>query len=134
MRKTFETNANGEVLRYTNSAAGDLLSLTDGKSQTSRWKYDAYGRVTNKLDQAGTLILTYQYDPESRLTNRWSKQMGNTGYKYDAVGNLTNVVYPSGTTSVKFRYDWLNRLTNMNDAIGTTVFSYYPGGQLATEE
>ena len=57
-RKTFETNANGEVLRYTNDAAGDLLSLTDGKFQTTRWNYDQYGRVTNKLDQAGSVILT----------------------------------------------------------------------------
>jgi len=28
-RRTFETNANAELLRYTNNAAGDLLSLTD---------------------------------------------------------------------------------------------------------
>ncbi len=53
MRKTLETNANGEVLRYTNNAASDLLSLTDGKNQTTRWKYDLFGRMTNKLDQAG---------------------------------------------------------------------------------
>src|ERR1019366_7388957 len=46
MRKTFETNGNGEVIRYTNNAAGDLLSLTDGKNQTTLWNYDTYGRVT----------------------------------------------------------------------------------------
>ena len=30
-----------------------LLSLTDGKNQTTRLVYDEYGRVTNKIDQAG---------------------------------------------------------------------------------
>jgi YD repeat-containing protein len=60
MRKTWETNANNEIIRYTNNAAGDLLSLTDGKNQTTKWNYDEYGRVTNKLDQVGTEILRYK--------------------------------------------------------------------------
>jgi YD repeat-containing protein len=42
------------VLRFTNSAAGDLLSLTDGKNQTTRWSYDEYGRVINKHRTAAT--------------------------------------------------------------------------------
>jgi len=82
-RKTFETNANAEVLRYTNSPSGDLLSLTDVKNQTTRWNYDEYGRATNKLDQAGTEILRYKYDADNRLTNRWSIEKGNTYYAYD---------------------------------------------------
>jgi YD repeat-containing protein len=75
-----ETNANGEILRYTNSAAGDLLNLTDGENQTTRWKYDANGRDTNKLDQAGTEILRYTYDAGSRLATRWSAAKGTTQY------------------------------------------------------
>ena len=47
LRKTFETNANTEVVRFTNSAAGDLLSLTAGKNQTTRWSYDQYGRAVS---------------------------------------------------------------------------------------
>jgi YD repeat-containing protein len=75
-QKIAETNANNEVIRYTNNAAGDLLSLTDGKNQTTKWNYDAYGRVTNKLDQAGAEILRYTYDADSRLSNRWSVAQG----------------------------------------------------------
>jgi YD repeat-containing protein len=30
-RLTYVTNANNELLKFTNSAAGDLVSLTDGK-------------------------------------------------------------------------------------------------------
>ena len=132
-RKTFETNANGEVLRYTNNAAGDLLSLTDGKLQTTRWTYDQYGRVTNKLDQVGTVILKYAYDPDNRLTNRWSAAKGNTAYAYDFVGNLTNINYPA-SPDVTLQYDWLNRLTNMVDAAGTTKYTYTAGNQLLTED
>ena len=132
-RKTFETNANTEVLRFTNSVAGDLLSLTDGKNQTTRWTYDQYGSVTNKLDQAGSEILRYKYDAESRLTNRWSAAKGNTGYAYDFVGNLTNINYPT-SPDVTLQYDWLNRLTNMVDSAGTTKYTYTMGNQLLSED
>ena len=132
-RKIVETNANLEIIRYTNNAASDLLSLTDGKLQTTKWNYDEYGRVTNKLDQAGTEILRYEYDPDNRLTNRWSKAKGETKYAYDPVGNLTNIDYPT-SLDVSFSYDSLNRVTNMTDAAGTTKYTYTGGNQVRTEE
>jgi YD repeat-containing protein len=36
----------------------------------------------------------YAYDPDSRLTNRWSAAKTNTVYGYDPAGNLTNISYP----------------------------------------
>lgn len=132
-RKVFETNANNELIRYTNNPAGDLLSLTDGKNQTTRWNYDEHGRVTNKLDQLGVEILRYQYDQNSHLTNRWSVAKGNTGYTYDPVGDLTNINNPS-SHDVAFAYDPLNRLTNMVDAVGTSAYTYTLGNQLLTED
>jgi len=132
-RKTFETNGNNELIRYTNNAAGDLLALTDGKVQTTRWNYDEFGRLTNKLDQAGVEILRYKYDADDRLTNRWSKAKGDTVYGYDAVGNLTSVNYPS-SPDITRQYDWLNRVTNMVDAAGTTKYTYTMAGRLLTED
>ncbi|HEY5915235.1 MAG TPA: hypothetical protein VJA21_31970, partial [Verrucomicrobiae bacterium] len=132
-RKTSEVNANNETNTFTYNAAGDLLTLTDGKGHTTTWGYDIYGRVTNKLDQTGTQILAYAYDPESRLTNRWSVAKGNTAYSYDAVGNLTNIAYPV-SPRVQFVYDALNHVTTMVDAAGTTAYGYTSGGQLWTED
>ncbi len=132
-RKTFETNANNQLIRYTNNAAGDLLSLTDGKNQTTRWNYDHYGRVTNKLDQAGVQILVYSYDADDRLLSRWSAAKGTTYYTNDAVGNVIFINYPS-SPDVTLRYDWLNRVTNMVDGVGTTLYTYTGGGQLFTED
>jgi RHS repeat-associated protein len=132
-RKTFETNANGEVLKYTYNPAGDLLTLTDGKNQVTTWTPDQFGRVTNKIDQAGAVVLKYTYDAENRLSSRWSAEKGTTYYTNDPVGNLTFVKYPV-SPSVSFQYDPLNRVTNMVDAVGTTVYSYTSGGQLFTED
>jgi RHS repeat-associated protein len=132
-RKLYETNANSEVLQFTYNAAGDLLTLKDGKNQQTTWSYDVYGRVTNKLDQASVEILRYQYDADNRLTNRWSKAKGNTKYTYDSVGNVTFVDYPA-STDITFRYDALSRLTNMIDAVGTSYFTYTSAGNLLTED
>jgi YD repeat-containing protein len=105
----------------------------DAKGQVTRWNYDEYGRVTNKLDQAGAVILRYNYDAEGRLTNRWSAAKTNTFYMYDPVGNLTNINYEV-SPDVSLRYDELNRLTRMVDASGTSTYTYTAGNQLRTED
>jgi RHS repeat-associated protein len=134
-RIMFETNANNEMLQFTYNPSDEMLTLTDGKNQTTSWSYDFYGRVTNKVDAASNLLLVYQYDQLNRLTNRWSIAKGNTAFAYDAIGNLTSVAYLSGNTSnVVYNYDALNRLTNMADGLGSTVFTWTDGSQLASED
>jgi RHS repeat-associated protein len=132
-RLQYQTNANNEVLQFTYNPADEILTLTDGKNQTTAWHYNEFGWVTNKLDQSNTEILRYTYDPLGRLTNRWSAAKGNTKYAYDSIGNLLTINYPlSGT--INYSYDSLNRLTNMIDAVGTTAFTYSGSGQLLTED
>jgi RHS repeat-associated protein len=121
---------------FTYDGAGDRLSLTDGKNQTTTWTYDAYGNVSNKVDAANNLIFIYKYDPDNRLTNRWSAAKGTTVYRYNAAGSLTNIDYSGGTVtmpSVYLAYDILNRLTNMVDAVGTTVYGYDSVSELLSE-
>ena len=38
-RKTGETNADSQTIAYGYDSASDLLSLTDGKNQTTKWAY-----------------------------------------------------------------------------------------------
>ena len=109
-----------------------MLSLTDGQSHLTKWNYDEYGRVTNKVDAANITNFVYNYDANDRLTNRTDSLTRQTTYKFDAVGNVTNMIYPGFTN--KYTYDALNRLTNMVDAVGTTVFGYDANGLLGSED
>jgi RHS repeat-associated protein len=131
-RKIAETNALGFVTRYAYDEAGDKTALTDQNGNITSWGYDIYGRATNRVDATGTTILTYEYDADNRLTNRWSLARENTKYAYDAVGNLTSVTYPL-SPSLTFSFNAVNWMTQMSDGIGTTTFTYTQVGQLASE-
>lgn len=128
-RKTNETCVGVTTNQFAYNGAGDLLSLTDGKNQTTKWGYDAFGQVTNKVDAANNTDFAYQYDNDNRLTNRWTPAKGATVYRYDSVGNLTNVVYPV-SSNISLAYDADSRLTNMVDGIGRTAYGYDQVGQL----
>lgn len=132
-RKTFATNANGELMQFQYSPAGDLTNLVDGKNQSTKWGYDAFGRATNKVDNLGNTLFLYIYDADNRLTNRWTPAKGTTVYAYDRVGNLTNVTYPVNAP-LTIGYDPLNRLISMVDGIGSTYYSYDAAGQLLSED
>ena len=126
-RKIAETNANGEITQYGYSPASDVLTLTDGKKQVTRWAYDLFGMVSNKVDAGNSRILVYHYDGVNRLTNRWSATRGNTYYTNELVGNLTRVT-DTLSPSISLAYDGLNRLTNMVDASGATVYQHDVNG------
>jgi YD repeat-containing protein len=128
-----QTNANQELLQFTYNPADQLLTLKDGKQQTTSWEYDAEGRVTSKVDAASAEMFRYQYDPAGRLTNRWQAGNISTTYRYDRVGNLTNVDYPA-SSDIELYYDPLNRLTSMEDGVGSTTFTWTDGNQLAGED
>jgi len=132
IRKTNEVAVGIHTNKFTYNASSDLLTLKDGKDQTTTWNYDEFGRVTNKLD-AVREIFRCRYDPNSRLTNRWTAEKGTTVYRYDPVGNLTNVDYAI-SADISLQYDVLNRLTNMVDAVGVTQYGYDAVGQLLSED
>jgi RHS repeat-associated protein len=133
-RKTGETVVGIATTTFIYNGADDLTELRDGKTQKTTWSYDSYGRTAAKYDDKGTNVLAYLYNANGGLTNRWSKQKGSTEYRYDGVGNLTVVNYPT-TADLAFTYDALNRVTQeARSGVLTTLYTYAPGGQLASEE
>ena len=107
-RKTNEIQVGVFTNRFTWTPAGDLATLSDGKGNTTTWKYDTEGRVTEKWYQGqSTADLLYWYNANGWVTTRFTRTgTGSntngytTAYSYDALGNLTQINYPAGTASV----------------------------------
>ena len=126
---------------FTYLPAGDLQFLNDGRTNRTEWRYDAFGRMTEKWYQGQTNAdLVYSYDRLGRLTNRFSRTANpgtagyDTTYAYDRGGSLTNVSSPgySGNVARTYAYDALGRMTNMTDAVGNTTYAYsLPGNGLS---
>ncbi|MFO1513342.1 MAG: hypothetical protein U1F83_10590 [Verrucomicrobiota bacterium] len=60
------------------------------------------------MDAGSTKIFRYLFDPNGRLTNRWTAAKGNTVYRYDLPGNLTHVDY-AVSPDLTMPYDALSR-------------------------
>ncbi|MBI3867780.1 MAG: RHS repeat-associated core domain-containing protein [Verrucomicrobia bacterium] len=137
-----------EVTAFTYTAAGDLENLTDTGNHTTRWEYDAFGRVSRKfLDYTGATIQAAQYVYQDLLVNDpnygWKVQAtlpSNSGvktitYNFGKTGDLKLIDYPN-SPDVTFSYSDNHQLLSMVDgASGTTGFSYDPTtGLLASED
>ena len=124
-----------QTTTYQYKPSGDLWKLTDPANHTTEWNYDTEGRLDWKKDQAGTTVLTYDWDANGNLTNRWSIAKGNTSYVYDDENKLTNINYSgSGASNVTYNYNEDDELVSMIDGIGTTTFTYKGTGQLESED
>lgn len=79
-RLTRATYADGTVETYVyddgQNALGRLSSIADASGMV-RWSYDLHGRIVEKRQETGGLVLI-------------------TGYGYDAFGRLSSMTYPSG--------------------------------------
>lgn len=131
-RKTNEILVGIATNRFTYGPADDLLSLTDGRGLTKTWSYLLGGRVRRKYDQNNLLVLQDVFI-QGIHRQHYTAAKGTTVYNYDAAGNLTNINYPGTVIDVTLQYDALNRMTNMIDGVGTTAFTYWPGGRLQSE-
>jgi len=142
--KTNEIKVGLSSTAFLYNGAGDLRYLHDGNNKRTEWRYDTFGRVSEKwYDSQLTADLVYSYDLIGRVTNRLTRTAAtggsgttsyNTGYGYDANHNLTSVTYGNGSPALGFVYDTLNQLSSDSVAGGiANTYTYAPRGGLATE-
>lgn len=117
------------VTRFDWCLCGDLKSIIDPLGQTTRWFHDVQGRVTAKQFADGSRI-EFGYETTTSRISTIKNERGQTRrYYYEYDDNLLAIQYadPQVTPNVIYTYDTnYNRLSSMDDAIGTTYFSYNP--------
>ncbi|MBD2365063.1 tandem-95 repeat protein [Anabaena minutissima FACHB-250] len=148
----------GQQLRYTYDAIGNLVGVTDvGNNLTQfeylpdqnrphylegiidplnrpvmRNQYDPQGRVIGTRDANGQAI-TFTYDPANQLQNVTDPLGNTTTYIYDPAGNIVQQINPDGGI-IQRTYDSRNRIVTEIDPLGHTFTYTYDNGDRITSE
>ena len=136
-------DALGRTLQMEWCKCGALQKLTDGKNQTTSWKYDAQGRNYQKTYPDNRTEAT-SYEPASGRVATTTDAAGQIKtFKYFLDGSLKNLAYSNlvpatantpataATAAVSYTYDpYFPRPATMTDGTGVTAFDFYPTGGL----
>jgi RHS repeat-associated protein len=100
---------------------GHMTSLTDAKSQTTRFHYNAAGKV-DSVAYPGGAVETFLYnDTTGRLATRTDRKAVVTTYTYDELGRFTGKTYSDGTPPVTYRYDENGHIGYLTTAFNGTA-------------
>ncbi len=133
---------NGQNVRYTYDANGNIKTMTDSLNQLTTLTYDALGRVIKSTDPVGSTrfaydngnrlttvtdprnkVTTYVYDGFGQLWAQSSPDTGSTTFQYDAAGLLTLMTRNNGATTA-YGHDGLGRVTSIVASGTTQSFTY----------
>ncbi len=100
----------------------------DNRPAATRWAYNARGQLAFKQDAHGKRV-HYTYTPGGKLKSRtWARGVATT-YHYDADNHLDlrSIDYSDATPDVHFTYTRLGQKHTVEDAGGTTTYTYRAG-------
>jgi len=125
----------GQTTAFTHQAtcsgcddsAEQLLTITDAKTHTTRFEYDAIGqllRTTDPLDR--TRIFTYDFN--RNLTSVTDPKGQTIVFEYDVNNRLVKKNLPEGPVS--YSYDDVGTLVSLSDANSSLELAYDLGNRL----
>ncbi len=100
----------------------------DNRPAATRWAFNARGQLAFKQDAHGKRV-HYTYTPGGKLKSRtWARGVATT-YHYDADNHLDlrSIDYSDATPDVHFTYTRLGQKHTVEDAGGTTTYTYRAG-------
>ncbi|WP_245930550.1 DNRLRE domain-containing protein [Allonocardiopsis opalescens] len=140
-RKVSQTDANGNVRRYTYDQLGNLVRITDPPRQVGaepgEWlfSHNLAGEQIAAVDpEGGRIEATYddlgRQASETQIERLPEAAAFTTRYAHDDAGNTTAVTDPLGNTRTT-DYNAAGEMTSVTDALGNTAeFDYDLAGRL----
>jgi len=110
---------------FAYDANGNLLSVTDARSNATTYTYDNMDRLATRVDPL-TRSESCRYDLAGNMTQFTDRKSQATAYTYDALNRRTGVTYADASTTT-YTYDAGNRLTQVVDSIAGTITRTYDG-------
>ncbi len=112
---------------FTHDGFGRLATATDGRGNTITYTYDKADRITNvAYSDVNTHSVGYTYDANGRVTQRVDGA-GTTTYTYDDLGRILTTANTAGGGTETYRYDLAGALLSKTDTSGVTSYTYTPG-------
>ncbi|SDI48314.1 intein N-terminal splicing region/RHS repeat-associated core domain-containing protein [Actinokineospora alba] len=127
----FDFNPAGQIIArrsYSHNAAGAVLAATDAMGKTTRFNYDAGGRLTQRVEPVSdtdTITTSFGYDASGRRTRVTDGRGNNTLYTFNSLGLPESVIEPA-TAAHPNTAD--RTWTAAYDAAGRSVKLTAPGG------
>jgi len=137
---TYAYNSNGELVTltppaplgaqsFTYDSLSRLKTVTDGKSQTTTYSYNAEDAVTYTTWAGGdTDQLTY--DNDGNQTQQTDNRAGTNSYSYDGLGRQTSYGETGNTTASTVTYDPAGNVLTSADSTGTVTYGYDAANEL----
>jgi YD repeat-containing protein len=122
-RLTSTLGATHTEATYQHDANGNVLSVTDGKGNSTTQTFDERNRRTSITDASQQETLT-AYDGLNRIAQVIDPRGVDTSYSHDVFGNLT-ALNSGDTGSSIFSYDEAGNRTSATDARNVTVNYVY---------
>lgn len=117
-----KTDSLGRVTTLTYDSLDRLVESKDPLNGATKFQYNAADQLIKVTDPRG-LITTYVYDGFGQLWAQYSPDTGTTQFQYNAAGQRTLQTRHDGS-QLAFQYDGLGRLTYSGNANLARYFSY----------
>jgi RHS repeat-associated protein len=98
---------------------GNLLSLTDARSNATTYTYDVMDRPASRTDPLQRSE-TYLYDPTGNVREVTDRKSQTTTFAYDSLDRLTLTTYADASTTAYTR-DAGDRVTAITDSVGGVI-------------
>ena len=109
-----------------------LTELIDSNQNKTKFEYDHDDRLKKKIYQDGKGSKTINYNSIGRVESTQDAK-GTKTFTYYLSGNIEKISYSDmNTPDITYVYDEHHRLTQVNDASGTTVYTYNDNSTIAT--
>ena len=122
---------------YTYDVYGDELSEKDADGNITTYTYDALGReLTRTLPSPNAVTEYFTYDPMGREQTHTDFDGNVATYNYNTLGQIQQIIYTgTGKTpqTVNYTYTPLGQQYTVEDASGTTTYSYDANGDITQE-